>query len=83
MTVAIEALSLIAGNEALSTIERYLTPPGKSTVNTPHGQWPTEIRFRSVVALDNCSAQHAIPLLTLAAQDVDPVIAQEAKQRLV
>jgi len=81
VTVAIKALAQIAPDEAIPIIEKYLMPP-VVTPNTPHGQWPSEIRFHSVMALGGILSERATELLTIATDDVDPVIAKQAKEIL-
>ncbi len=81
VTVAIKALACIAPDEAFPVIKKYLTPP-EVTPNTPHGQWPAEIRFHSVVALGGIPTERAIELLTVATSDVDPVIVKQASELL-
>ena len=81
VTVAIKALAHIAPDEAIPVIQKYLTPP-EVTPNTPHGQWPAEIRFHSVVTLGGIPTERATELLTIATGDVDPVIAKQARELL-
>jgi len=81
VTVAIKALARIAPDEAIPIIEKYLMPP-EMTPNTPHGQWPSEIRFHCVIALGGIPFERATELLTIATDDVDPVIAKQAREFL-